>query len=284
MGQIKMLGGIVVIALLMVGSFAVFTVDEREKVILFRLGEIVKTDYAPGLYFKMPFVNNVRKFDSRIQTLDAKPERYLTKEKKNVIVDSFVKWRIEDVSRYYTSTGGDALRANLRLSQFIKDGLRGEFGKRTIQEVISGERKEIMDVINTDADKLADTFGIEVVDVRIKRVDLAENVSASVYSRMEAERERVAKDYRARGKEEADKIKAEANREATIIEATAFKEAETLKGDGDAKASRIYADAYKKDAEFYALYRSLNAYRKTFADKNDVLVIEPNSEFFKYFK
>ncbi|MDH5327761.1 MAG: protease modulator HflC [Gammaproteobacteria bacterium] len=284
MAQLKMLGGFIAVAILLVASFAVFIVDERDKVILFRLGEIVKTDFAPGLYFKMPFVNNVRKFDSRIQTLDAKPERYLTSEKKNVIVDSFVKWRINNVSSYYTTTGGDALRANERLSQFIKDGLRGEFGKRTIQEVISGERKEIMDLINAEANKLAETFGIEVVDVRIKRVDLAENVSASVYSRMEAERERVAKDYRARGREEAEKIKAEANREATIIEATAFKEAETLKGDGDAKASKIYADAYKKDAEFYSLYRSLNAYKTTFADKNDVLVIEPNSEFFKYFK
>lgn len=284
MSQFKMLGGIVFVAILIVASFSIFIVDEREKIILFQLGEIVKTDYAPGIYTKMPFVNNVRKFDARIQTLDAKPERYLTKEKKNVIVDSFVKWRIKDVSSYYTTTRGDAARANVRLSQLIKDGLRGEFGKRTIQEVISGERKEIMDLINTEANKLAHTFGIEVVDVRIKRVDLAENVSASVYSRMEAERERVAKDYRARGKEEAEKIKAEANREATIIEATAFKEAETLRGDGDGQAAKIYADAYKKDAEFYSLYRSLNAYKNTFSDKNSVLVVEPNSEFFKYFK
>lgn len=284
MAQMKMLSLILIVIALFVGSFSFFIVDEREKVVLFRLGEIVKTDFSPGLHWKMPFVQNVQKFDARIQTLDAKPERYLTKEKKNVMVDSFVKWRIEDVARYYTSTRGNAIRANVRLSQLIKDGLRGEFGKRTIQEVISGERKEIMDVINEEADKLADTFGIQVVDVRIKRVDLSENVSVSVYQRMEAERERVAKDYRARGKEEAEKIKAEANREATIIEATAFKEAETLRGVGDAKAARIYADAYKKDAEFYGLYRSLNAYKKTFADKDSILVVEPNSEFFKYFK
>ena len=284
MGQAKMLSGIVIVALLIVGSFSMFTVDEREKAILFRLGEIVKTDFKPGLYFKMPFVNNVRTFDGRIQTLDAEPERYLTSEKKNVIVDAFVKWRIGDVERYFTSTGGDPDTANSRLSQIIKDGLRGEFGKRTIQEVVSGERKEIMAILTKQANEQAKTFGIDLVDVRIKRIDLAKEISDSVYRRMEAERLRVAKDLRARGAETAEIIRAEADRKRTVLIAEAYREAETIRGEGDATSAKIYADAYNQDKEFYSLYRSLSAYRKAFANKSDVLVLEPNTEFFKYFK
>ena len=284
MGQAKMLGGIVIFILLIVGSFSIFTVHEREKAILFRLGEIVKTDFSPGLYFKMPFVNNVRLFDARVQTLDAEPERYLTSEKKNVIVDAFVKWRIGDVERYFTSTGGDPNTANSRLSQIIKDGLRGEFGKRTIQEVVSGERKEIMDILTAQANEQAKTFGIDLVDVRIKRIDLAKEISDSVYRRMEAERLRVAKDLRARGAETAEIIRAEADRKRTVILAEAYRDAQTIRGEGDGSAAKIYADAYNQDKEFYSLYRSLSAYRNTFADKGDVLVVEPDSEFFKYFK
>ena len=284
MGQAKMLGGIVILALLIVGSFSVFTVHEREKAILFRLGEIVKTDFMPGLYFKLPFVNNVRTFDGRVQTLDAEPERYLTSEKKNVIVDAFVKWRIGDVERYFTSTGGDPNTANSRLSQIIKDGLRGEFGKRTIQEVVSGERKEIMRILTEQANEQAKTFGIDLVDVRIKRIDLAKEISDSVYRRMEAERLRVAKDLRARGAETAEIIRAEADRRRTVILAEAYRDSEILRGEGDGTAAKIYADAYNQDREFYALHRSLAAYRNTFADKSDVLVVEPDSEFFKYFK
>jgi membrane protease subunit HflC len=284
MGQAKMLGGIVILALLIVGSFSFFTVHEREKAILFRLGEIVKTDFTPGLYLKMPFVNNVRLFDARIQTLDAEPERYLTSEKKNVIVDAFVKWRIGDVQRYFTSTGGDPNTANSRLSQIIKDGLRGEFGKRTIQEVVSGERKEIMDILTAQANEQAKTFGIDLVDVRIKRIDLAKEISDSVYRRMEAERLRVAKDLRARGAETAEIIRAEADRQRTVLLAEAYRDAQTIRGEGDGAAAKIYADAYNNDKEFYALYRSLSAYRNTFSDKGDVLVVEPDSEFFKYFK
>jgi membrane protease subunit HflC len=284
MGQAKMLAGIVIVALLIVGSFSMFTVDERERAILFRLGEIVKTDFKPGLYFQLPFVNNVRKFDGRIQTLDAEPERYLTSEKKNVIVDAFVKWRIGDVSRFFTATGGDITTSNSRLSQIIKDGLRGQFGKRTIQEVVSGERKEIMNIITADANEQAKTFGIDLIDVRIKRIDLAKEISESVYRRMEAERLRVAKDLRARGAETAEKIRAEADRKRTVLLAEAYREAETLRGEGDGTAAKIYADAYNKDKEFYALYRSLGAYKRTFANKSDVLVLEPDSEFFKYFK
>ena len=284
MGQLKIISVVVLLLVVIVGSNAFFTVDERQKAIMFKLGEIVRTDYTPGLWLKIPFINNVKKFDGRIQTLDAEPERYLTNEKKNVIVDSFVKWRISDVARYYTATGGDADRANLRLSQIIKDGMRGEFGKRTIKEVISGERVEIMDILTKEADKEAKAFGIDIVDVRIKRIDLAPDISESVYRRMEAERQRVAKDFRARGAEAAEKIRAEADKRRTILLAEAFRDAEKTRGEGDATAVKIYADAYGKDIKFYSLYRSLNAYKDTFSSKDDILVLEPNTEFFKYFK
>lgn len=277
----------VLVALLvtvLVGSFCVFTVDERERAIKFRLGEIVKTDFEPGLYFKFPLVNNVRKFDARIVTLDAEPERYLTSEKKNVIVDSFVKWQINDVATYYTAMGGDERNANLRLSQIIKDGLRGEFGKRTIQEVVSGERAQIMTILTTNAAIQAEEFGIRVVDVRIKRIDLSEDVSVSVFLRMEAERARVAKDLRSRGAEAAERIRADADRQRTIIIADAFRESEQLRGEGDGESAAIYAKAYEQDSEFYSFYRSLNAYKSAFKTKSDIVVLEPNSDFFKYFK
>ncbi|HHI93213.1 MAG TPA: protease modulator HflC [Gammaproteobacteria bacterium] len=284
MGQAKGFVSILLLIAVVIAAFSIFTVNEREKAILFRLGEIVKTDFTPGLYWKTPFVNNVRKFDSRIQTLDAEPERYLTGEKKNLIVDSFVKWRIKDVANYFTATGGDAVRANLRLSQIIKDGLRGEFAKRTIKEAVSGERQQIMTLITKQANAEAEAFGIEIVDVRIKRIDFPSEISDSVYRRMRAERERVAKDLRSRGAESAEKIRAEADRQRTVIIADAFRDAEILRGEGDAAATEIYAKAYGKDVEFYSLYRSLNAYKTTFSSKSDILVIEPDSEFFKYFK
>jgi len=277
----------VVVALMvtvLIGSFCVFTVDERERAIKFRLGEIVKTDFEPGLYFKFPLVNNVIKFDARIVTLDADPERYLTSEKKNVIVDSFVKWQIEDVGAYYTAMGGDERNANLRLSQIIKDGLRGEFGKRTIQEVVSGERAQIMTILTANAAKQAKAFGISVVDVRIKRIDLSQDVSTSVFLRMEAERARVAKDLRSKGAEAAERIRADADRQRTIIIADAFRGAEELRGQGDGEAAAIYAKAFTQDREFYSFYRSLNAYRDSFKDRSDILVLEPDNDFFKYFK
>lgn len=284
MGQTKALVGIVIAVIVVLASSSLYVVNEREKAIKFRLGEIVTTNIEPGLHWQTPFINNVRKFDSRIQTLDAEPERYLTGEKKNLIVDSFVKWRIKDVANYYTATGGDAVRANLRMSQIIKDGLRGEFAKRTINEAVSGERQEIMNTITVQANKQAEPFGIEIVDVRIKRIDFPSDISDSVYRRMRSERQRVAKDLRSRGAEEAEKIRAEADRQRTVISADAYRDAETLRGEGDATATDIYAKAYGRDLEFYSLYRSLNAYRTTFASKSDILVIEPNSEFFKYFK
>lgn len=261
-----------------------FTVKEWERAILFQFGEVVRTDYKPGLHFKIPLINNVRKFDGRVMTLDAEPERYLTAEKKNLIVDAFVKWRIEDIKQYYTSMGGDAERTNVRLSQIIKDGLRAEFGKRTIQEVVSGERKEVMEVLALNTEAQAKNFGIRVVDVRIKRIDLPEDISTSVYRRMEAERARVAKDLRSRGAEAAERIRADADRQRTVIVAEAYREAEQLRGEGDAKAADIYAAAFKRDPEFFSFYRSINAYRDSFKDKGDVMLLAPNSDFFKYLK
>ncbi|MGM0592902.1 MAG: protease modulator HflC [Pseudomonadota bacterium] len=266
------------------GSMSFFIVDETELAIKFRLGEIVETDYEPGIYFKLPFVNNVRKFDSRILTLDAQPERYLTFEKKNVIVDAFIKWRISDVANYYTTMAGSQRNAGLRLSQVIKNGLRDEFGKRTIQEAISGERSEIMNVITAQIEEQATQFGIEVVDVRIKRIELPSEVSGSVYRRMEAERSRVAKELRSQGAEAAERIRAEADRQRTVILAEAYRDSERLRGEGDARAADIYAKAFGQDEEFYELYRSLNAYQNVFSNEEDVLVLDPTSEFFKYFK
>ena len=280
----KAISLILIFFVLVVGSMSFFTVDEREKVIMFKFGEVVGTDFKPGLHFKIPFVNNIRKFDARIQTMDAEPERFLTSEKKNVIVDAFVKWKIHNVSKFYTATGGDAARANIRLSQFVKDGLRGEFGKRTIKQVVSGDRNEIMDILTVGANKQAQEFGIDIIDVRLKRIDLDKNISNSVYRRMEAERQRVAKELRAQGEQEAETIRAKADKERTVILAEAFRKAEEIRGQGDQEAANIYATAFNKDKKFYALYRSLLAYKTSFANKDDILVMQPNSEFFKYFK
>ena len=275
---------LVLLVLVVVGGImSLYTVDEREKAILFALGEIKQVDVPPGLHAKVPFFNNVRKFDSRILTLDAQPELFLTSEKKNVIVDFFVKWRINDVGQYWRSTRGDERNAQIRLSQIMKDGLRNEFGKRTIQEAVSGERRQIMEILRVKADSLASELGIGVVDVRISRIDLPDEVSGSVYDRMRAERERVAADFRARGQEAAERIRAQADREATVILANARSEADRVRGEGDAKATEIYAKAYNRNPEFYAFYRSLEAYRKTFSGKNDVIVLQPDSEFFRYF-
>jgi membrane protease subunit HflC len=278
------MGSIVLALVLFMGSAALFTVNEKEKALMFRLGEIVKSDFDPGLHFQTPFVNNVRKFDARIQTLDAEPERYLTQEKKNVQVDSYAKWRISDTRRYFTAMGGDMRLANLRLAQIIKDGLRAEFGKRTVQDVVSGERSVIMDLISTQANQQAAEFGIEVIEVRIKRVDLAREVSESVFRRMEAERERVAKDIRSQGSEESEKIRADADRQRTVILAEAYRQAELLRGEGDANASALYAKAFNKNQEFYAFYRSLNAYKSAFSSPSDVMLLDTKSDFFKYFE
>ncbi|MBD3611036.1 MAG: protease modulator HflC [Hydrogenovibrio crunogenus] len=274
---------ILVAALLFIGSSALFTVQQGETALVFRFGEIVEDNLKPGLHFKTPFVNNVRKFDARLQTLDADPERYLTSEKKNLLVDSFVQWRISDAKRFYTAMNGDIRLANMRLAQIIKDGLRAEFGSRTVQEVISQDRKVIVKDIQADTRQSVADFGIDIIDVRIKRVDLPQNVSESVYQRMEAERNRVAKDLRSQGAEAAERIRADADRQRTIIIADAFRDAETVRGEGDAKAAGIYAKAYSKDAEFYSFYQSLTAYQEAFKDKSDVMVVDPKSDFFKFF-
>lgn len=277
------------IVLAAIGAFVVgwvsftYTVAEYQRAILLQLGEIKEGNIEPGLHFKIPLINTIRHFDARIQTMDAKPERYLTSEKKNVEVDAFVKWRIADVARFYTATGGgNVANANRLLSQIIKDGLRDEFGKRTIQEVISGERSEVMEIISAKASKQAEEIGLDVVQVRIKRIDLSSDISDSVYRRMEAERKRVAMELRSQGAETGERIRADADRQRTVILAEAFRDAENIRGEGDARASEIYAKAYSKNPEFYSLYRSLDAYTKTFADKNDVMVIDPKSDFFRY--
>ncbi len=260
-----------------------FVVNQWELAIKLQLGEIVDSDYDPGLHWKWPLVNNVMTFDKRIQTLDAKPERFLTIEKKFVVVDSYAKWRISNVAQYFRSTGGDPTKTSRLLSERINTALRDEFGKRTIQEAISGERAEIMELLKKGADEKASELGVEIVDVRVKRIDFPRDVSDSVHDRMRTERERVAAELRAQGEEKAEQIKADADRQKTVIKAEAYKAAEEMRGEGDAKAAEIYASAYNKNREFYAFYRSLNAYRSVFEQGGDVMVLQPDSEFFEYF-
>ncbi|MBC2731784.1 protease modulator HflC [Thiobacillus sp.] len=275
--------GLVVVLVILSGSM--FTVDQRQNALVFQLGEVVSVKKKPGLYFKLPLVQNVRYFDTRILTLDAaEPERFITSEKKNVLVDSYIKWRVIDARQFYVSVGGDETRAQIRLNQTVNDGLRAEFGKRTIHDVVSGQRDKVMDLIRTKADQDARSIGVQVVDVRIKRVDLPESVSENVYRRMEAERKQVANELRSTGAAEAEKIKADADRQKQVIVAEAYRDAQRVKGEGDAKASAIYAVAYDKNPEFYAFYRSMQAYRESFKNKSDVMVLDPSADFFKYMK
>ena len=276
---------IMVIALVVfIFATATYTVDQRETAIKFRFKEIVETDIKPGLHFKVPFMNTVEKFSTLILTLDAQPDRFLTGEKKYVQVDFFVKWRIDNVSTFYRATGGDLARAQNRLESIMKDGLRNEFSTRTIQEAITGERGEIMTELRKKAEDSAKALGIKIVDARVSQIDFPESVSESVYERMRSERHRVAQDFRSRGQAEGEKIRAVADREAIIIEADAYRKAEKIRGEGDAKSAEVYASAYQKDPEFYAFYRSLSAYRKSLGKKGDIMVLEPDAEFFKYFK
>lgn len=274
---------IAVVIALIVGSMSLFTVDQRQKAIVFRLGEVVSIKTEPGLYWKLPLVEDVRFFDIRIHTVDTEePERFLTSEKKNVLVDSYVKWRIADVEQYYISVGGDERRAQDRLNKTVNDSLRAEFGKRTVYQVISGERDEIIELMREKVDDDARKIGVEVLDVRLKRVDLTKEISDAVYRRMEAERKRVANELRSTGFADAEKIRADADREREIIIAKAYRDAQRVKGDGDARAAAIYARSFRRDPEFYAYYRSLDAYRETFRNKGDLLILEPDSDFFKY--
>ena len=282
--RINLLGAIVA-TVLVVLAMSIFTVDQRQYALVFQLGEVKRVITEPGLNFKIPMIQNVRYFEKRIITLDNnEPERFITSEKKNVLVDSFVKWRIVDPKLYYISVGGDEARAKIRLTQTVNAGLREEFGKRTVHDVVSGERDKIMNQMREKADIDARTIGIQIVDVRIKRVELPNEVSDSVYRRMEAERKRVANELRSEGSAEAEKIRADADRQREVIVAEAYRDAQKAKGEGDAKATSIYAQAFAPNPEFYAFYRSLEAYRASFRNKTDVLVVEPNSEFFKYMK
>jgi membrane protease subunit HflC len=272
-------------ALFFLGSSSLYIVDQRQQAIVFQLGEVVDVKTSPGLYFKLPLVQNVRFFESRIMTMDTvEPERFITSEKKNVLVDLFVKWRIVDVKQYYISVRGDEMLAQTRLAQTVNSSMRDEFGNRTVHDVVSGERDKIMEIMRQKADADARKIGVEVVDVRLKRVDLPMEVSESVYRRMEAERKRVANELRSTGSAESEKIRADADRQREVILAEAYRGAQDIKGQGDAKSSSIYAGAFQQNPEFYSFYRSLEAYKQTFKNKTDMMVLEPSSEFFKYLK
>jgi membrane protease subunit HflC len=282
--MMKQLVIILVGAVILVGLSMLFVVDERQLAIKFRLGEIVDSDYSPGLHVKAPWpIMNVRKFDKRVLTLDTRPERFLTGEKKNVSVDFFVKWRIKEPALYYTSFMGDERQAGLRLLQIIKNGLQLEFDKRTIKQVVSDDRSEMMTSLTSKSNAEVTQFGIEIIDVRIKQIELPEDVRNSVFQRMRAERERIAKEHRAQGREAAKGIQAVAERQRTVLLAEANRDAEITRGEGDARSTDIYAQAYGKNEEFYEFYRSMNAYRNALANQQDILVLEPDSEFFKYF-
>ena len=264
-------------------SQSVYVVKETERAVKLEFGAVVEADVEPGLHFKIPIVNSVTKFDARILTLDAAPQSYLTSEKKALTVDSFVKWKVSDVEKYYTTTGGDEERLRRLLIQRVDAGLRNEFGSRTVNEVVSGERDELMDKLTLQLNSIAlNELGVEVIDLRVKKIDLPPEVSDSVYNRMRTERERLAKELRAQGNEVAEKIRATADKEKTIILADAYRQAEEIKGNGDAIATSTYANAYSKDPEFYDFTRSLKAYQSTFGSKSDILLINPDSDFFKY--
>jgi membrane protease subunit HflC len=275
--------GIVVLVLVL--AMSLYTVDQRKAAIKFQLGEVVSVITDPGLYFMVPVLQNVRMYDTRIQTLDARDaERFLTSENKNVLVDSFVKWRVIDVRQFYVSVRGDPIAAEARISQTVNDALRAEFARRTVHEVVSGEREKIMSTVSDKVDKDVKGIGVEVVDVRLKRVDLVPEISSDVYRRMESERKRVASELRATGQAEGEKIRAEADRARQVIVAEAYRDAQRVKGEGDALAARIYSEAFSKNAEFYSFYRSMEAYRQALRTKGDVLVLDPSSDFFKYLK
>ena len=275
---------VLLVAILLVISNSIFTVDEREMALKFRFGEVIRADYEPGIHFKLPFVNNVGKYSKQILTINNPQELFLTLEKKNLFVDFFIKWKINDVQQYYISTGGDELVASQRLLETVKDGIRSEFAKRTVIEVVSEERRKVMSEMLNAAAFNAISLGIELVDVRVKRVELSDEVSESVYNRMRQERARFASELRAEGAEAAAIIKAEADREVTVIIANAYRDSEKIKGDGDASSTNLYAEAYTQDEEFYSFYRSMEAYKKSIGTGNDILVLDGEGDFFKYLK
>ncbi len=271
--------------LLLFAYASLFVVKQTERAVLLRFGAVVQADIPPGLYFRWPIAEEVKKFDGRILTFDSEAERYYTLEKKPVIVDSFAKWKIADVSRFYTATSGDETTATRILAERVKEGLRNQISRRDMHEVVSGKRDELMEELTSSLDKvMREAAGVQVIDVRVKRIDLPQEVSSEVYARMSSEREIEAKRYRAQGEELAAGIRADAERQTLVIEANAYRDSERIRGDGDAKAAAIYAAAFNRDPEFYAFYRSLNAYTKIFAGKEDVMVVDPSSDFFKYLK
>jgi len=275
----------VVLLIAAVASMSLFTVDQRRYAMVLQFGEVKAVVTEPGLHVKLPLVQNVRQFDRRLLTIDTpEPERFITSEKKNVLVDHFIKWRIVDPQQYYITMGGDETRARTRLLQTVNATLREEFGQRTVHDVVSGERDKVMEIVRTKTDRDARTFGVEIVDLRLKRVDLPAEVSESVYRRMEAERKRVANNLRSEGAAIAERIRADADRQSELIIAEAYRESQRIKGEGDAEATRIFNEAYGRDPDFFSYYRSLEAYRESFSRREDVLVVDPGSAFFKYFK
>lgn len=277
--------GAVLFLLVVVGANSVFVVKETERAVMLQFGNIVETDIPPGLHFKVPYVNSVRKFDARILTVDATPQRYLTLEQKALLVDSYAMWRITDVERFYTATSGDESRANALLAQRVNDGLRNKFGERDLQEVVSGQRDALMNELTTELNTyVADEYGIEVIDVRVKRIDLPDDVRSSVYERMTSERQREAQQLRSRGNELAIGIEADADRQEAVLLVEAYRDSERIRGEGDAQAAAIYSAAYTQDPEFYSFTRSLNSYRDTFSSKSDVMLLDPESDYFKYLR
>jgi membrane protease subunit HflC len=278
-----LLAVLAVLALLV--SSALFTVDQRQNAIVFQLGEVKEVVNRSGLHFKWPLLQNVRHFDMRILTFDdAEPLRFITSEKKPVLVDSFVKWRIVDVRQYFISVQGDEFRAATRIKQTISDGLQAEFGRRTLHDVVSGQRDDIMNEVRNKADTDLKRIGVEIIDVRLKRVDLPQDVSESVFGRMQAERKRIANEQRSTGYAEAEKIRADADRQREVLLAEAYRDAQRVRGEGDAKSAAIYAQAFNQNPEFYSFYRSMEAYRSTFRGRNDLLLLETNSDFLRYFR
>lgn len=276
---------VVVAVITLLASTMLYRINEKERAVQLRFGALVVDNIQPGLHFKLPFIDDVRKFDARVLTVDADPESFYTLEKKRLIVDSFAKYRVADVGTYYRATGGDELVARNRLAARVNDGLRNEFGTRTLNEVVSGERDAFMEKLTTGLNTtVRESLGIEVLDVRVKRIDLPDEISDDVYRRMRAEREKLAREFRSQGEEEATKIRADADRQKVLLEALAYRESEEIRGQGDAQAAAIYADAYGKDPEFFSFVRSLEAYKQSFSDRNDLLLIEPDSDFFRYLK
>jgi modulator of FtsH protease HflC len=275
----------IVLLLVVVSSKALYVIKETERGVLLKFGEVVNPNIPPGLHVKIPFVNVVRKFDGRILTVDAAPERYFTQEKKALIVDSYAKFRIADTAKFYTATNGEESRAMALLAQRINDGLRNQVAVRTIQEVVSGERDELMQALTEELTVVAqEGLGVEVVDVRVKQIDLPPDVSESVYRRMNAERDKEAREHRSQGQELAEGIRAAADREVTVLRANAYRDSELIRGEGDAVATATYAQAFKQDPEFYSFTRSLRAYQDAFQGNGDIMLLQPDSEFFRYLK